>query len=140
MRKYVFIGLGSFIGAVLRYLVKSIPISDSLGGFPLNTLIINVAGAFALAFILTAALEIWDISPDIRSGVTIGLLGAFTTFSTLCKETAALITAQAYFSAGLYIVVSVLSGLGAAYIGVALARKLEATIAKKSGIQQTHRD
>ncbi len=138
MRKYIFIGLGSFLGAILRYLIKSLPLGE--GAFPLSTLIINVIGAFALAFILSAALEIWDLSPDIRSGVTIGLLGAFTTFSTLCKETVGLISHQAFFFAGLYIVGSVLLGLGAAYLGVMLARKLEASIGKRIGFEKSPRE
>ena len=131
MRKYVFVGIGSFIGAVLRYLVKNIQIYNYHESFPLNTLIINVGGAFILALILTFALEIWEFNPDIRTGLTVGLLGAFTTFSTLCKETVGLMTSGDYFSAVLYITVSIMLGLGSAYLGIILARELGSKMIKK---------
>ena len=131
MRKYVFVGIGSFVGAVLRYLVKGIVIPGYHENVPINTLIINVCGAFILAFILTVAFEVWEFSPDIRTGLTVGLLGAFTTFSTLCKETVGLMSGGDYFSAISYVTVSVMLGLGFAYLGIVLAREFGSRIVKK---------
>jgi fluoride ion exporter CrcB/FEX len=51
-----------------------------------NTLVVNLVGCFLLAAILTLALEVLEISSDLRLGVSTGFIGAFTTFSTLCKE------------------------------------------------------
>ncbi len=124
-------GIGSFFGAALRYLVKGIQLSGNQEGIPINTLIINLSGALILAFVLTVAFEIWEFSPDIRTGITVGLLGAFTTFSTLCKETVGLMTGGNYFSAVAYVTVSVMLGLGAAYLGIVLARELGSRIAKR---------
>lgn len=132
MRKYVFIGLGGFLGAVLRYLIEGVQICGYHENVPLNTLIINVGGAFILALILTVAFEIWEFSPDVRIGISIGFLGAFTTFSTFCKETVGLIHAGDYFSAISYVTVSVMLGLGAAYLGTILARELGAKIVNRS--------
>jgi len=90
---------------------------------PLNTLTINIAGSFILAFILTFALEVREVNPDIRLGLTMGFLGAFTTFSALCKETVGLLQNGDYFFAISYITISIILGLGLAYVGIVLARK-----------------
>lgn len=132
MRKYLYIGCGSFIGAVLRYLVKGIQIVGYHEKLPLNTLFINVSGALVLAFIMTIAFEVWAFDTDIRLGVTTGFLGAFTTFSTLCKETVVLLQNGDYFSAISYMTISTVLGLGAAYFGVVLARSLGSKIGRRS--------
>ena len=124
MRKYVSIGCGGFLGAISRYLIKNISIYHYHENVPLNTLIINVIGAFLMALILTVALEIWAFDPDIRLGITTGFLGAFTTFSTLCKETVGLLQNGDYFSAISYLTVSTMLGLGAAYMGIVVAREM----------------
>lgn len=124
MRKYICIGCGGFIGAILRYLIKGIKISGYHENIPLNTLLINVSGAFIMALILTAALELWALNSDIRLGITTGFLGAFTTFSTLCKEIAGLLYQGDYFSAISYLTLSTVLGLGAAYLGIAAAREI----------------
>lgn len=132
MRKYFYIGCGSFIGAVLRYLVKGIHIYHYQEKVPLNTLLINVAGAFMIALILTIAFEVRAFDSDIRLGVTTGLLGAFTTFSTLCKETVTLLHSGDYFSAISYLTVSTVLGIAAAYFGVAAARELGLKLAERN--------
>ncbi len=123
MKKYVFIACGGFLGAILRFAVKSVQIPGYSENIPLNTLIINVIGSFLLALILTVAYEVRDMDADIRLGIATGFLGAFTTFSTLCKETVALLKNGEYFSALSYVTVSVVLGLSAAYFGVVLARE-----------------
>ncbi len=131
MRKYIYIGCGSFIGAVLRYLVKNIQIYSYHENIPINTLFINILGAFIMAFILTIAFEVWAFDSDVRLGLTTGLLGAFTTFSTLCKETVVLLQNGDYFSAISYMAISTILGLGAAYFGIVAARELGSKISHK---------
>lgn len=129
MRKYIFIGCGSFAGAALRYLIKGSRIFDYHGKVPLDTLFINVLGALIIAFILTIACEIGSFDSDVRLGLTTGLLGAFTTFSTLCRETVGLLQNGRYFPAIFYMTASVMLGLAAAYVGVVLARKMGSKVA-----------
>lgn len=131
MRKYILIGIGGFFGAIGRYLIKLIVIGGYRENIPLNTLFINIFGSFLLALILTLALEVWVFDPDIKLGVTTGFLGAFTTFSTFCKETVTLLRAGDYFSAISYLTVSVGLGLGAIYLGMILARELGPKLVKK---------
>lgn len=131
MRKYFFIGLGGFLGAISRYFIKNIHIYHYKESVPLNTLIINVTGSFVLGLLLTVALEIWEMNDDIRLGITTGFLGAYTTFSTLCKETAALFSKGYYYSAVSYITMSTVIGLAAVYFGVVAAREVVAKIVKE---------
>lgn len=130
MRKYIFIGVGGFIGAILRYIIKGIQIYNYHENVPINTLMINVAGAFLLGFILTVAFEVWEFNSDYRLGIATGFLGAFTTFSTMCKETIALIYNGDYFSAISYITVSTMLGLAAAFFGIILAREVASKLFK----------
>lgn len=120
MRKYIFIGIGCFLGSISRYSIFAVYSGD----FPLDTLLINVTGSFLLAFIITTALELWHFDSDVRNGLTVGFLGAFTTFSALCKETVELLYGEYYITAFLYILLSTILGLGAAYLGIVLARRI----------------
>lgn len=122
MRKYIFIGMGGFLGAAARFAVKNIHIYHYHGNIPLNTLIINVSGSFILALLLTIAFEIFSIDTDIRLGIATGFLGAYTTFSTLCRETVSLMMDGHYYSAVSYVIISTVLGIAAVYLGVLLAR------------------
>jgi CrcB protein len=76
-----------------------------------------VTGSFLLAFLLTAALKSVRFDSDLKLGLTTGFLGAFTTFSTFCKEVYLLINSRNYSITALYIILSVIFGFTAAYIG-----------------------
>ncbi len=121
MRKYIYIALGGAGGAVLRYLIKLIQITDR---FPVNTLVTNVIGCFVLTLFVTLSLQMVRISADARLGVTVGLLGGFTTFSTFCKETATLFLSGSGALGAVYFVATPLLGIAAGYLGMALANKL----------------
>jgi len=130
VRKYVYILIGGAIGAVLRVVIKGIDLINYSGNFPINTLIINICGAFILMFFLTVAFEIAEFDADIRLGISTGFLGAFTTFSTLCKETTVLIFSGFYFSAFIYILLCSVLGLATAYCGYILAKKYITKVTK----------
>jgi CrcB protein len=123
MRKFVFIGIGGAAGAILRHLIAEVPIRNYMQNIPLGTLIINITGCFVLAFILTASIEIFKFGPNLRLGIATGFVGAYTTFSTVCRQTADLFAGGYYYSAVDYIVVSAALGFSATYFGVILARK-----------------
>ncbi len=81
--KYLFIALGGALGAVLRFSVSTLLYSQN-GSFPWGTLVINVLGTFGLALFLGLSgseHHAWNFF------LAIGLLGAFTTFSTFSMET-----------------------------------------------------
>ncbi len=124
MRRCFFVCIGGVLGAIARYLVKGIYLYNSEGGIPVNTLIINITGSFILAFALTVAFEYREFDPDVRIGFTTGFLGAYTTFSTLCKEAVMLMNDGCYFTAATYVLTSAVLGLAAVYSGIVLARMI----------------
>lgn len=107
------IGLGGFVGAILRYLVSGW-VQDRSGSiaFPYGTLSVNLMGCFIIGF-LTFLVETRSFfSVETRSFILIGLLGSFTTFSTFGNETLVLIRGgrldMAAFYTGVHLVVGVM--------------------------------
>ena len=123
MRKFVFISAGGALGALLRHWLAAPGMEGLWAPIPAGTLTVNLAGCFALAFFLTVSLEVLHLSAHLRLGIATGVLGAFTTFSGICRETAGLLSAGSYGSAAVYILLTLACGFGATYLGVVLARK-----------------
>ena len=85
MRELILVGIGGFIGAVLRYGLSNIIQSDN-SAIPLGTLVVNLLGTLLLGIIVYSAELVAFITPEIRVFLTIGVLGAFTTMSTFGLE------------------------------------------------------
>lgn len=103
------VGLGGFIGAVIRYLMGLIPIKNP-ASFPVNTFIINIAGAFAIGCIAYAMSKNQNIDSRLILFLKVGICGGFTTFSTFSLETAELIKSGSVLIAVIYVVLSVVIG------------------------------
>ena len=90
--KLSIIGAGGFIGAVLRFLISSwVQTRSGSIVFPFGTMAVNMIGCLVIGF-LTYLVETRSLfSMETRSFILIGLLGAFTTFSTFGHETLGLI-------------------------------------------------
>ncbi len=111
--------LGGVLGTGLRLLIDAVlPHGDA--GFPWSTLLINVVGSFALAFLVA---RVWPAAPSwLRGGLGTGLLGSFTTFSALIVSLLTLTQAGMPLLALLYLLVSLAGGLAAALLGLRLGR------------------
>jgi fluoride exporter len=125
VKTYFCIAAGGFLGAISRFIIKSVYIFDYKGNFPLNTLIVNVTGSLVLAFVLSLVLNDFKLNEDIKLGISTGFMGAYTTFSTLCKEMTRLMTEGNFFTALIYIIVSISLGLIAVYIGIKLSKMIQ---------------
>jgi CrcB protein len=115
---YVWVGVAGALGAVTRY---AIGLAIGPERFPWVTLAINVTGSFALTFLITFAAERY-LSTSLVTAIAVGFLGAYTTFSTFSHETFVLAHTGRGGTAAIYVVVSVLGGLAAAWGGYELAR------------------
>lgn len=119
MAECLFVGIGGFIGSVCRYLIGLIPLSPS-NGFPVKTLVINVAGAFAIGLIAAAAAKNADISPRIVLLLKTGICGGFTTFSTFALEISDMIRGGSWAAAAAYMLLSLILGVAAVFAAEAL--------------------
>lgn len=122
MKRYLLIGLGGFFGAILRLAIKNNFLWHYNALFPIHTLIVNIAGCFLIAWFLTLCTEVLRIDSDIRLCIATGFIGAFTTFSTLCKEAVLMLQHGHAASALLYLLISVVLGFLALYGGTRTAR------------------
>jgi CrcB protein len=113
--------IGGFIGAVLRFEIGEwMPYTTE--GFPWSTLLINMAGCLFLGWFLTITLQKIRLKPEIRLGLSTGMTGSFTTFSTFSVQSVHLFTSGHSVMASLYIILSVVGGIGLSILGVVLAR------------------
>lgn len=123
MQLALLVGVGGFLGAILRYLMSGW-VQDLLGKpyWPYGTLAVNVLGCLVLGF-LVGLVEVRNVfSPEVRSLLFIGVLGGFTTFSTFGVETSALLRDGALTSAAANILLQVVLGVGAAMMGYYLSQ------------------
>lgn len=111
------------VGGMLRYGMGLLPLPTSLGGFPLWTLVINLLGCFLIGF-LTALAESTSLDVALSKGLTVGLCGGFTTFSTFSRECLLLRESGATGLLILYILLSLLLGVALVYLGRSAARLL----------------
>lgn len=112
------IGAGGFLGAILRYLVSGL-VQDRSGFmlFPLGTMVVNLAGCFFIGLFTLLVESRSMLSVEMRSFLLVGLLGAFTTFSTFGNETLNLIREGRFDLAALNSVVQVVAGLAMVWLG-----------------------
>jgi CrcB protein len=105
--------VGAALGAPCRYLVDRFVQSRHSLDFPFGTLVVNVVGCLLIGFVVGTS---W------MPLLGVGFCGGLTTYSTFSYETVKLLEAEKYRSALLNVLVSVALGVGAAAIGLALAR------------------
>ena len=124
MQKYLMIAIGGALGSVARYWVGS-TISGRVGvRFPYGTLVVNLTACLVIGFTLTYLGKRADLDPAWRFLITIGFVGAYSTFSTYEWETLSTLRSGAFFLAGLYAIGSLVLGLIAVWGGAALAEIL----------------
>lgn len=122
MNRYLLIAIGAALGANARYLL-GIWAGSRLGAdFPYGTFIVNIAGSFALGFLLTLGTERLQLSPEARLLLAVGFLGSFTTFSSYAVESMNLWRDAGLWRGLLNIAGNNLAGLLTAVLGAALAR------------------
>lgn len=124
MKLLLAIAAGGAIGAVARHLVNVQALALFGAGFPLGTLTVNVVGSFLMGVFVETSALVWSPGLTLRAMLTVGILGAFTTFSTFSLDVAVLYERGQLGLAAAYIVGSVVLSVGGLFAGLALVRAL----------------
>jgi CrcB protein len=123
MYLWLLVGVGGFIGAILRYLISGW-IQNGMAKFPLGTLAVNFIGSFILSLVMYLSEYKGFFSEEARVFLTIGLLGAFTTMSTFSYESFRLLEQEEIFFLGLNIIATIMLTFFAVYMGKTVAVNL----------------
>ncbi len=124
MTRIIFIGLGGFIGAILRYLTdmgvkKMFPDLN----FPVGIFVCNILGCFLIGLLASLFVDA-AISENLKAKILIGFLGSYTTFSTFSKNSLDLFMNNQYVPALLNIFLSVGVGIIFVFLGMMLAKQI----------------
>lgn len=123
MERLVWICIAGAAGTGARYLITLWAAQRFGSVFPYGTLIVNVVGCFAIAAIMQAAVTLsWPAT--LRSAITVGFIGGFTTYSTFNDETSRLLGEGAAWPAMLNVAATLCGGLAAGWLGLVSARLL----------------
>lgn len=120
----MWVGVAGFFGAVSRYWLDGWVTRLSGGGFPWGTFVVNISGCFAIGLLTTVLTERLLPHPTVRVAVTVGFVGAYTTFSTFAYESLRQIQDGAFGLAVANVVGSLVIGVTAAWLGVVAGRAL----------------
>ena len=118
------IGIGGFAGAIARYLVDGWVTRLTGAGFPWGTLVINVSGSLVIGVLFAASVERATLPAELRGPVMIGFIGAYTTFSTFMLEAWRLVEDGSFGLAALDLVGSLVLGIAAVGVGLAIGRAI----------------
>lgn len=121
MSNLVYIAAGGVLGAILRYAVTGAVFKLIPGAFPWGTLLVNISGCFAIGAVWHL-FEGFYITPHMRLFLMVGLLGAYTTFSSFGLETINLLREGEVGYALFYVLASNALGIAAVYAGILVAR------------------
>ena len=112
MLDFIFVGLGGFLGAVLRYMLTLIPTKNPQP-FPVITLLINVIGSLCIGLIALWMSKNSNLDSRLILFLKVGICGGFTTFSL---ETVGLIKSGHIVLALVYVLLSTALGVLACFL------------------------
>ena len=119
MKEILYVGLGSCLGGIARYLISSAIRWDS-HGLPWGTLAVNLIGCLLIG--LFAGILSRHPSQTLHLLLIVGLCGGFTTFSTFSRESLTLLQSGQYAALVTYILISLIVGISLTATGYALTR------------------
>ena len=122
MPVYVAVALGGALGAVARYSLDRAIEHRSFAVFPWSTFLINGSGCLAIGFLIAAVVDRHRAPLWLRTGLVMGLVGGYTTFSTFAQETLDLVEEGRLGLSAVYAAGSVVLGVLAVLAGLRLGR------------------
>ncbi len=122
LKTIVIVGIGGFIGTVLRFLVSRLVQENSLSLFPWATFLVNMAGCLLIGIVFGLSEKGSLLSPQWRLFLTVGICGGFTTFSSFSNDAYMLLLDKEWLRVTLYATLSLFLGLIAVYFGRIIAK------------------
>jgi fluoride exporter len=119
-----FIGSGSFIGGVARFLTSRYIQNTVISGFPYGTFVVNLIGCFLIGLFYGISDRSNVFSLETRMFLTAGFCGGFTTFSTFSGENVAMLRDGNILHVALYTSGSVFLGILATYLGNVIVKSI----------------
>lgn len=116
MKDFLIVGLGSFFGGGMRFLVSKLAQQWVVSTFPFGTFTVNILGCLVIGFFSALPMGGW-LSPQTKLFLTTGFCGGFTTFSTFMSESYALVKDGDTLCLTLYIIGSLAAGMMAVLVG-----------------------
>ena len=124
MNLIIAVAVGGAIGAVGRYLVSSIVVQQMGTQFPWGTLTVNIVGSLLMGILAETMKLTWSPTPEIKAMLTVGILGAFTTFSAFSLDVVGLFERGEFVSLVSYTLLSFISCVFALVFGVLVVRMI----------------
>jgi len=124
IRNFILIGAGSSIGGICRYLTQQFVQKNYPSSIPLGTLSVNIIGCFIIGLIYALSDRGNILSPTMRLLLATGFCGGYTTFSSFAYENIKLLQDGEFFYTGLYILLSVVVGFAAVYLGILFIKSI----------------
>ena len=118
------VALGGALGAIGRYWISGFVFKAVGGSFPWGTLAVNVLGCLILGVLIQLMALVWSPSAQMRAFLTVGMLGALTTFSAFSLELVLMIERGDWLAAALYMALSVTLCVGATILAMTTTRTL----------------
>ncbi len=119
---WLLVAVGGAVGSVLRYGANRLAAHYFGADTVVGTFAVNTAGSFALGFLAALFIHRSGLPIELRAMATVGLLGGFTTFSTLAYDGVRLLSGGEYGRAGLSLAANLVVGLLAAWLGIIAGR------------------
>ncbi len=122
MKQVLFVGMGGAAGSILRYLTNVFTAKYYSASFPLATFIVNIGGCFLAGLIFGLITQETTEAQYLKFLLITGFCGGFTTFSAFALENVRLMNSGSATVAVMYTIASIVAGLLAVWIGLAITR------------------
>ena len=119
-----FIGAGSFLGGVSRFLLSRYIQNTFISSFPYGTFVVNIVGCFLIGLFYGLAEKGGLVNAEWRMFLTVGFCGGFTTFSAFATENVAMLKDGNLIQFALYSSLSLFLGILATYSGSILTKAI----------------
>jgi CrcB protein len=119
------VGVGGGLGALARYYIAGL-VQPAGSAFNWGIFVVNITGGLLMGLIVEASALKLNLAPDLRTFLTVGILGGYTTFSTFSLDSVLLLQKGEYVQAAAYVIGSVALSILALFAGLWIVRAIYA--------------